>query len=81
MIKIWAEPKDHEFFLGKYYPLKKEEVWWWIRSNNPIVQEWIEDRIQFIGTIPHALYTMFNEHPTIILSGDHWLDIAQFNPR
>ena len=81
MIKIWAEPKPHEFFLEQYYPLKKDEIWYWIRSNNPIIQKWIDDEIQFIGTIPHALYTVFIENPTIILSGNQWLGIAEFPSR
>ena len=75
MIKIWAEPKPHEFFLGEYYPLKKHEIWWWIRSYNKDIQCWIDEYISYKGTIVNTIYTIFLQHPDLILKGDVWLDI------
>ena len=77
MIKIWAEPKGHEFFLGEFYPLKQHEIWYWIRSNNKQVQEWIDGEIHYKGTIPHTIYMIFNENPKLVLSGKVLLELAR----
>lgn len=64
-IYIWVEPKGHEFFLGKYYPLKKHEVWWWVRSNDLKIQEWIDYGICFKKTLQNRIYRFLNKYPHV----------------